>query len=147
MPSPQLRKAGKWLAIGTVLIAIIATQWPFEYRFTSYAIHYRLERIDWHWFHRFDRDFALNILMLMPLGFGFALWRQTSRARAVIESLVLGTVASTVLELAQLVTRDRYASFLDVWHNAAGCVVGCVLAIAITGARRDRSDPRALQSP
>lgn len=138
MPSPQLRTAGKWLAIGTILIAIVATQWPFEYRFTSYAIHYRLARIDWRWHHHFDRDFALNILMLMPLGFGFALWRQASRARVVIESLVLGTVTSTLLELAQLVTRDRYTSFPDVWHNAVGCVAGGLIAILVSGARRER---------
>ena len=129
MPSPQLRTAGKALAIGTVLIAVIATQWPFEYRLTSYAIHYRIARIDWHWFQGFDRDFALNILMLMPLGVGFALWRHARPARVVVESLVLGTVVSAVLELAQLVTRDRYTSFLDVWHNAVGCAIGCVLVL------------------
>jgi glycopeptide antibiotics resistance protein len=147
MPSPLLRTAGKWLAIGTILIAIVATQWPFEYRFTSYAIHYRIARIDWRWFHHFDRDFVLNILMLMPLGFGFGLWRQSSRVRVVIESLALGTLSSAILELAQLVTRDRYTSFLDVWHNAVGCVAGCVIAIVVSGAHRDRSDPRSPRSP
>jgi glycopeptide antibiotics resistance protein len=131
MPSPQLRTAGKALAIGTLLVAIIATQWPFEYRFTSYAIHHRWVRIDWHWFRGFDRDFALNVLMLLPLGFGFGLWRQAGRMRVLIECVALGTLASALLELAQLVTRDRTTSFLDVWHNAAGCVAGGVLALIV----------------
>jgi len=116
------------LAIGTLLIAIAGTQWPFEYRFSSYAIRYRWARIDWHWFRGFDRDFAVNLLMLIPLGLGFGLWRQAGRARALVESLVLGTAVSAILEIAQLVTRDRITSFLDVWHNAAGCVLGCLIA-------------------
>lgn len=128
MPSRQLRSAGKVLAIGTFLIAIVATQWPFQYRFTSYAVHYRWARIDWHWFRGFDRDFALNVLMLIPLGFGFGLWREARGPRAIAESLVVGTLASSALELAQLATRDRITSFLDVWHNAAGCVLGCLAA-------------------
>jgi len=128
MPSRELRSAGRVLAIGTFLIAIVATQWPFEYRFSSYAVHYRWARIDWHWFRGFDRDFALNMLMLAPLGFGYGLWRETGKLRVIAESLLVGTATSAVLELAQLVTRDRVTSFLDLWHNAAGCVAGCVLA-------------------
>lgn len=136
MPSPLLRRAGRDLAIGTFLIAIVATQWPFEYRFTRYAIAYRWSRIDWRWFHAFDRDFALNVLMFVPLGIGFGLWRTAGRARVMIESLALGTIASSVLELAQLVTRGRYTSFLDVWHNAAGCVLGCGVAMICTSRAR-----------
>jgi glycopeptide antibiotics resistance protein len=133
MPSPQLRTAGRWLATGTLLTAIVVTQWPFQYRFTSYAIHRRWARIDWAWFHRIDRDFVL-----VPLGIGFGLWRRAGKARVVIESLALGTLTAVVLELAQLLTRDRYTSFLDVWHNAVGCVAGCVLAVLVDRGFRDR---------
>lgn len=128
MSSRGRRNAGRLLAIGTFLIAVVATQWPFEYRFSTYAVHYRWTRIDWHWFRGLDRDFVLNILMLAPLGFGYGLWREAGRLRAIGESLLLGIVASAGLELAQLVTRDRITSFLDLWHNAAGCAAGCILA-------------------
>ncbi len=134
MASRELRTVGKALALGTILIAIVATQFPFDYGFSRYAIRRRWARIDWEWFYAFDRDLVLNVLMLVPLGVGFALWRRAGRARVVFESLALGTLTSVVLELAQLLTRDRYTSFLDVWHNAAGCVAGCAIALAVTAA-------------
>lgn len=136
MTSRELRAVGTWLAIGTVLIAILVTQWPFRYQLTSYGIHRRWARIDWSWYHGIDRDFVLNVLMLVPLGVGFALWRQAGRVRMLIESLVIGTVTTVVLELAQLLTPGRYTSFLDVWHNAAGCVVGSACALVAIRVQR-----------
>lgn len=52
MQSSQIRTLGLALAVGTVLIAIVVTQWPFEYRLTRFAIHARWNRIDWSWFPR-----------------------------------------------------------------------------------------------
>ncbi len=141
------RRLGLALALGTVAVAMFVTQWPFEYRFTTYAVELRWTRIDWRWFPRdragdirFDRDFAQNLLMLMPLGVGFALWRRTAYVRVVIEALVLGIVTSAVLELAQLVTRYRYTSFPDLWRNSLGCMIGAMAVIAL---QRSLSAPRA----
>jgi glycopeptide antibiotics resistance protein len=36
-----------------------------------------------------------------------------------------------MLEIAQLVTPYRYTSFADVWRNALGCMVGCIVALAV----------------
>ncbi len=133
-----IRTFGLALAVGTVLIAIVATQWPFRYELSETGLARRWARVDWSWFHhtpnggiRFDRDFAQNLLMLVPLGFGFGLWRRATRLRTVIESLALGLATSIALEAAQLVTRRRYTALPDVWRNALGCMVGCVLAIMI----------------
>jgi VanZ like family len=134
----SVRTLGFALALFTLVLAIIATQWPFEYDLTQAGLARRWSRVDWSWFRhtanggiRFDRDFALNLLMLVPLGAGFGLWRCTRTLRAIAESLILGLLTSVVLEVAQLATRNRYTSFPDVWHNALGCVVGCALAIVI----------------
>lgn len=139
MPSSartSIERLGLAIALGTVLIAIAATQYPFRYHLTMFGIERRWERIDWRWFPRgysgairIDRDFALNLLMLAPLGFGFGLWRRVARWRAVGESLLLGLSVSVVLEVAQLITPHRFTTFADVWRNGLGCMVGCMLAI------------------
>ncbi len=139
MPSPErssIERLGRAIALGTVLIAIAATQYPFRYHLTQFGIERRWDRIDWRWFPRtyggairVDRDFALNLLMLLPLGFGFGLWRRVARWRAVIESLLLGLGVSVVLEAAQLITPHRFTTLADVWRNGLGSMVGCMLAI------------------
>lgn len=130
---------GLLLAIGTVLIALAATQYPFNYNLTEFAIHRRWERIDWRWFPRtpmgrvrIDRDFALNLLMLVPLGVGYALWRRTNAVRLAIEAALLGIATSATLELLQLITPWRYTTFADVWRNALGCVVGAIFVVVAT---------------
>jgi glycopeptide antibiotics resistance protein len=139
------RKLGLALAVFTVLVAIIATQWPFDYHLTRFGVARRWARVDWTWFHHtpqgrisFDRDFALNLAMLIPLGVGFAVWRRAGALRVIAESLLLGAMISVVLEVAQLVTPHRYTALPDVWRNALGCMVGCAFAIWIDRTSRPR---------
>ena len=144
LPSTQVRTLGLALAIGTVVIAILVTQWPFEYRVTWFAMHARWNRIDWSWFPRtyagnvVNRDMVQNLIMLMPLGVGFALWRRAAAVRVIVESLALGILTGATLELAQLVTRSRYTSFPDLWRNALGCLAGCLFVIAVRRFRMRR---------
>jgi glycopeptide antibiotics resistance protein len=149
MSNIERRKLGLVLVVFTLVIAFVATQWPFDYHLTRFGIARRWARVDWSWFPRdyrgdirFDRDFALNLVMLLPLGAGFGLWRRAATLRVIVESLVLGTVTSVLLEVAQLVTHHRFTAFPDVWRNALGCTVGCILAIWIDRTTRPR-DPMA----
>lgn len=149
--APNLRRMGLVLALGTVAVAIFVTQWPFEYRLTSYAVKLRWTHVDWRWFPRdsagnirFDRDFAQNLVMLVPLGVGFALWRHAGAVRVGLEALALGILTSATLEAAQLVTRYRYTSFPDLWRNALGCMVGALLTewlVRSAASRADRDRP------
>ena len=142
-----VRRFGLALAFGTVVVAAVATQWPFRYRFTEAAVARRWSRIDWSWVHWtdaggivFDRDFAQNLVMLAPLGIGYGLWRRAGRLRVVLEALAIGALTSILLELGQLVTWRRYTSFPDVWRNALGCMVGAMIAVWIVARlRRTRS--------
>ena len=131
-----IERLGLAIAIGTILAAIVATQWPFHYQLTRFDIARRWSDVDWSWFPRnragavrLDRDFAQNLLMLVPLGLGFGLWRRAAPLRCIAESLVLGIAVSVGLELAQLITPYRHTTFADVWRNGLGCMVGCVLAV------------------
>lgn len=136
MSSTAARRLGLALALGTVLIALAATQYPFNYQLTEFAIHRRWDRIDWRWWPRtpmgrvrIDRDLALNLLMLLPLGVGYGLWRRTNGLRVAVEALLLGIATSTSLELLQLITPYRYTTFADVWRNALGCLVGAIFVV------------------
>ncbi|MBA3453499.1 MAG: VanZ family protein [Deltaproteobacteria bacterium] len=137
MKGSWVRPAGLMLAIATLLIAIVVTQWPFDYRITTFAVRMRWNRIEWSWFPPtyggsvVTRDLVQNLVMLMPLGIGFGMWRRAARMRVAIEGLALGIVTGTALEVAQLVTRSRYTSFPDLWNNAVGCLLGCLFALAI----------------
>jgi len=135
-PRVPIERIGLAIALGTVLIAIAATQYPFNYNLTLFGIERRWERIDWRWFPRtykgairLDRDFALNLLMLLPLGVGYGLWRSAARLRVIAESLAVGIATSVVLEAAQLITPYRYTTVADVWRNGLGCMVGSILAV------------------
>jgi glycopeptide antibiotics resistance protein len=123
-------------------MALLVTQWRFHFDLRRFGIRVRWERIDWDWFPRtpmghvrLDRDFLLNLVMLVPLGIGFALWRRASRLRIAGEAFVLGFVTSSLLEIAQLANAYRYTTWADVWRNTLGCVVGALLVVAM--ARRE----------
>lgn len=135
----SIRVIGAVLAFGTVLVAWFVTQWPFQYRPYGASILRRVARIDWSWWPRdgdgnvrLDRDLVLNLLMLVPLGFGFGLWRRSAPPwRVVVDGLLIGIAISVMLEAAQLVTRYRFTSFADVWRNSLGCMVGSAIALVI----------------
>lgn len=140
----NVRAFGLALALVTLVIAVIATQWPFEYRITEYALRQRWRKIDWSWFPRtpmgrirIDRDLVQNLVMLVPLGMGFALWRRAGALRVMVEALLLGFATSTCLELAQLFTRSRYATFADVWRNTASCALGAAIVLVLVSQLRD----------
>jgi hypothetical protein len=141
-PSVHSRRVGMGLVLGTIAMAILVTQWRFHFDLRRFGIRVRWERIDWDWFPRtpmghvrLDRDFLLNLVMLVPLGIGFALWRCASRVRVVGEAFVLGFVTSSLLEIAQLANAYRYTTWADVWRNTLGCVVGALVVVAM--ARRE----------
>jgi glycopeptide antibiotics resistance protein len=135
----DLRRFGLLLAIATVLVAIALTQYPFHYQLTRHNVLGHWRDIDWRWFPRngrhghirVDRDLVLNLLMLIPLGMGFALWRRAPGWRIVVEAIVLGAVIATGLELAQLVTLYRFTSFADMWRNTVSCGIGALWVLAI----------------
>jgi hypothetical protein len=132
------RRLGLALAIATFVLGVLGTQYPFEYRMTWFALHRHWSRIEWSWFPR-ERsgrldveDLVINLIMLIPVGFGWALWRRTVAARRVLaESLLIGLFTGTLYEAGQLLCRQRYTQFADVWRNTVSCVVGAALALGV----------------
>ena len=136
--SSSARRWGLAIGLATLVAVTIGTQWPFDYRITEFAIRQRWYRVDWSWFPRargghirIDHDLLVNLLLLVPLGAAFALWRRAAAWRIALEGFALGLVTTVTLELGQLLTRYRYTSFADVWRNTFSCVLGCVIVIAV----------------
>lgn len=136
-----MRSAGLALVVFTLVAAVVATQWPFAY--DLHGIADKWAEVDWRWVHRHadgrilvDRDFIQNVLMLIPLGVGFATWRQASGTRVVVEALLLGVATGVVLEAAQLLTPHRFTQLCDAWRNASGCTFGALAVVALAGVRR-----------
>lgn len=137
--------------IGTFLLGVLGTQFPFEYRLSSFALQRHWQRVDWSWFphihggfHGIDlEDLVVNLVMLVPLGAGWALWRRARPGRVLVESIVVGSLVGTFYEGAQLLTRDRHTTLADVWRNTLSCVLGCAVVLAL-GALLDRRRGRLL---
>jgi glycopeptide antibiotics resistance protein len=129
-----LRRLGLAMVIVTLVAGVIGTQWPFEYRLTRFALHRHWQKIEWAWFPHHGRridveDLVINLVMLIPLGFGWALWRRAARIRVVLEAVVLGAVTGIGFEVAQLPTRYRSTQFADAWRNTLSCMIGCVAGL------------------
>ena len=75
-------------------------------------------------------DLALNILLFVPFGYLFAMWRRNVR-------LLLVAAAGTSLsaEAMQLFSTVRYPSGTDVVYALAGAVAGALLSLAISKVR------------
>jgi hypothetical protein len=133
------RRAGLALALFTVFAAIVATQWPFHYDLARDALVEKWHEVDWQWAHHrtdgslvIDRDCVQNLIMLVPLGVGFAWWREVPPWRVVLEALLLGIATGVTLEVAQLLVPSRFTQLADAWRNALGCATGAAVTVAIT---------------
>jgi len=136
LPVSSRRRLGLVLVIVTIVLGALGTQAPFEYRTSAFALQRHWDRVDWSWWPRTRRghveidDLVMNLVMLVPLGVGWALWRTHARLRVLVESVLVGGAVSVVYEAAQLLTRNRYTQLADIWRNAAGCAVGCAAGLA-----------------
>lgn len=72
-------------------------------------------------------EFALNVLLFVPLSFLGLLWRPDSSWRTWV---LIGVAGTLVIETAQLVLLSgRSATVVDVVSNTVGVVIGAFLGI------------------
>jgi len=107
-----------WLA--ATLLVTLAPFWPLRPVPRAFATASRLGSL----------DFALNIVLFLPLGALLRLLgRRTSTATAV------GALLSLGIESAQMYIPSRHPSQLDVLANTLGALLGALLAARIARAR------------
>jgi VanZ family protein len=83
---------------------------------------------------RFLFDVAVNIAIYIPLGMSayLAMRRFKSRALEIVVPVVLGTLLSATMEMAQLFTPHRECSAVDFVNNFLGSVFGMFGGFAFT---------------
>jgi len=125
------RRVGLVLFLSCLAVALVVTLWPFRFSLATASF----ERIDWRLYYRsrtghviVDRDLLLNLVMLSPLGAGWALLRgPRGVGRVALEATVLGVGIAATIETLQICAPTRFPQLADVWRNGAGCVAGAVL--------------------
>lgn len=78
------------------------------------------------------RDLVINVLLYVPLGAValVVLARRVGRMGGALGALALGVLLSLTVEVLQIFDRSRDASAFDVACNAAGTLLGIMLALA-----------------
>jgi VanZ family protein len=118
--APKALKTGNRLGLAllaymlgvTLIITLLPFQfeWPAQWRIASI--------ID-------PVDMIANVLLFVPLGFFYRLARSAYRCSA-LQVLVLGALASTAIESAQLFEIARVPSWVDVAANTTGAWLGAL---------------------
>lgn len=114
------------LLIAVVALIVYGSLYPF--RFKPDAIEggllEALRQLSWARAGRGDR--ISNVLLYLPLGFCLFLWLNSrlNRRSAAGVALLLGTLLSLVIEVAQVYVSVRVPSFTDLTLNALGTLMG-----------------------
>ncbi len=137
-PLSLRRQAGLYLVAATWMTALAVTLYPFRFELDVAAV----SRIDWRVYYprHNDRDLVLNLLMLMPLGAGWALWRsgRATITRIALEAAAIGVGTALLIESLQIFERVRFPQLADVWRNGVGCIFGAVVVAWLVSRVRAR---------
>jgi len=121
------RWAHRTLGLATLAI-LLCTLFPFEFFLHETAA--RREAPFLLWLDPYPtgvRDFAENILLFVPLGFGWACWtckRKWKRPWGVATAFVAGAGLSYTVEFLQVFLPTRGPQWWDVLANTIGAIVG-----------------------
>jgi len=116
--------------IFAILFIFAATLFPF--RFFPDETAFRRSEPFLHWLSlgiANYQDFAENILLFVPFGFGLACLARKKRQQNIlmlIGSLVAAACVSFTVELLQVFLPTRDPSWADVAANSIGSVIGCL---------------------
>ncbi len=120
--SPFLGSGGARIVRGMLgymsVMAALATLSPFDFQPEpehSFAVLWLV------------KDVLINLLLLFPAGFLFALAYEDRLGRHARNALLLGFAFSLALESAQLFLPSRHANLVDVFSNGVGCWAGALV--------------------
>ena len=141
---PADRPIAWWLWLGSTAFVIYGSALPFNFDLDTVAAGQRLNRAASDLVALVSGarpistgDLVQNVLLLLPFGAcGYeAVGSKTRRTWLRIAIVIAaGLALSVCAEAIQLFTRDRITSVRDVMFQAAGTVVGIVLAIVLRNA-------------
>jgi VanZ family protein len=120
-----------WLLLGIIALIAYGSLYPFDFKFDgSYpTLSAALHQLSWARAGRADR--VRNLLLYVPLGFCLMLWLR-SRLQfgfAAFIAMLLGSLLSLCIELAQVYLTIRVPSLMDIALNACGTLLGAVAGV------------------
>lgn len=129
-PSPALLLLLLWAAF-----IVYGTTLPFDVRPTWEALREGWSGVSWLPWRRADGSFpsrpdmVANVLLFLPLGFLWVLYRRPRGgwARLALLGGLLGLALSSTVEALQLVLPGRVSSTTDLVTNSCGAAAGAVL--------------------
>ncbi|MGE5255150.1 MAG: VanZ family protein [Hyphomicrobiales bacterium] len=132
MNPPERKPSALGYALLTYMTLVIAaiTLIPFEFKLRQHVAFSLRGSLS---------DVFENIVLFLPLGFLFHLYRRQTGWRSVLQALCFGTLVSAALETGQLFLPARFPSVLDVAANGLGAGLGaCAAAFQHPQARPER---------
>jgi len=131
-PEESVRRVASWLSVGTALLIVYGSLFPFEFDrggadLVTVVLHITFRATS-------RGDLVANLLLYAPLGFTATLVLAASRGWmvATVLALVAGTSLSFGVEVLQAYESARVSSLTDVVLNAAGTVGGAAVALVYT---------------
>ena len=117
------------LLIAVVALIVYGSLYPFRFKPDAIdgGVLQALRELSWARAGRGDR--ISNVLLYLPLGFCLFLWlnARLSRRSAAGVALLLGSLLSLVIEIAQVYVSIRVPSFTDLTLNALGTLMGAAM--------------------
>ncbi len=77
-----------------------------------------------------------NVLLFLPFGIFWVLWRRNRSWRLLLETSLLGVALALAIETSQLLLPGRVSQIADVWRNGLGALLGAavtLLLVSFTG--------------
>src|SRR5919106_1703346 len=118
-----------WLLLVVLALIVYGSLYPFNFKPDAVegGVLEALRQLSWARAGRGDR--ISNVLLYLPLGFCLFLWLNSrlNRRSAAGVALLLGSLLSLVIEIAQVYVSIRVPSFTDLTLNALGTLMGAAM--------------------
>lgn len=147
----RLHTIARWLTLAMVVLILYGSLFPFRFSALGDLEVHRLFA-NLHFARASRGDVVANLLLYMPLGLCLMLaWPGSwGRLKALLWTIVPGSLLSLTVELLQVYASSRVSSLTDLSLNVAGTAAGALLAmlyvalgstIRVPGAAAGRPDP------
>jgi VanZ family protein len=138
-----------WLLLVVLALIVYGSLYPFDFEPDAVqgGVLEAFRQLSWQRAGRGDR--ISNVLLYLPLGFCLFLWLELRWHRAVsmIVAMVLGTLLSLSIEIAQGYVSTRVPSLTDLSLNAFGTLLGATAGLAWGGLTRLMHLPGRAERP
>lgn len=124
--------------ITSLAVILVLTLIPFDFDWSPDAVVKRWGRVEWQliYYNRdggwsASRDFIQNVLLFLPFGISWVLWRRNRSWRLLLETSLLGITLALAIETSQLLLPGRVSQIADVGRNGLGALLGAAATLLV----------------